>query len=174
MLTLTSAACATHETMARPPSVADIARINGFADKSGSMRVTSDLQPLGPPAAAFPPVVSAARLAPFGNGMVALQQRDGGAYLEPLVGLTSVTVRDRPRGALIGAGIGAAAGLGVSLLALLLLRSVGRDDPSRGVSNDCDKTCIIAPAVVTLSAAGAGAIIGTAVGSPRVFDFDRR
>src|SRR5436190_21714642 len=98
MLTVTMAACATHETMGRPPSVTDIARINAYADDHGPMRVRFDVDlppcvgydcqgPVVPREPASRTAVYATRVEPLSDGVVALRLRDGGAHVQPLVSL---------------------------------------------------------------------------------------
>jgi hypothetical protein len=182
MLTVTMAACATHETMGRPPSAGQIARINTYADDHGPMRVSYDVAPPScvgydcqTPAAAqrWSPrtAVYARRIEPIGEGTVALQLRDGGVQVQPLVSLDNVMVRNRPRGALIGAGVGAALSLGFTLLGLLLIYEVRPNDPPEGANTDCGKLCVTIPATMTVMGGIVGAVIGYSVAARRVFDF---
>jgi hypothetical protein len=179
--------CATHESLGRPPSPADLALVNAAA-AGRTLRV----EPIVPivqvgscaaggctaadtvRASQAVGVVDPVRVLASDGEHVTFGDAGGLPRTVPLAPVAGVSTLDRGRGALIG---GVAGGLGMGAIGLALgtwLASLPPWDPgSPPPPNQC-KDCEAAALAGLLAVEGVllGAGIGWAVGSRRYFDFD--
>ncbi len=163
--------CATHESVGRPPSAAEVAHINGLAAESGSMRIeyVKPFPPCGDGGCVLP--VSPVRIEYADNQQVAFLTSYGSVESVPTPVVTGVSAPDGV-GAVVGGLVGAAIGFALSFLAVSALEDFGRRSTEEDANKGCDPIC---PALMVTTTIGAG-VIGIALGkhqSRRTFDFDR-
>jgi hypothetical protein len=170
--------CLTTERVGRPPSPADIARINDAASH-GSLSVLSTPYaapelPASPRCAGggcdqpswargrpAPVAIATADARPLTHVLA-----DGGRADVPMQAVAAVDVSGTRRAELagVGAGVGAATMFGLAGMAYL----VGHMEPSAG---GCDATCASAFAIATVGGAAVGALIGAIGGNTHRFSF---
>jgi hypothetical protein len=172
-------ACAAHESVGRPPSFAEISRLNEFAARNGNAAGRVDY--VGPiPVCAADGVcqqsetvmVAQVESFEFVGDQLVVRTPNGAVGAVPSSAVDLISVKDHRLGALRGAGVGAGVGLGVSLALALFLTAVsglGEGRPNSG----CGFFCGWGIPVVTGLGALAGAGFGSNGGPPRTFQFDR-
>jgi hypothetical protein len=191
--------CFTSERVGRPPSAAEIARINGAVDEGRALVVEyskkADLPHPRKPAAGTcvagwcpsPPVeplcstAACAQLPPGFDHPARVQSADafkldlslknGARASLPLdwVDGLRVTGYGRARGAIIGASIGTGITASTLLVLVLALQGPKGNPIVPGQPHGCDAKCGGLFGLLTIQGALLGAIIGTAVGTPHEF-----
>jgi hypothetical protein len=158
--------CSTTERVGRPPSPAEIARINDAA-RAGRALVVEYAEPLQPQRLSDDPITVAAADAHD----VTFIMKDASPTTLPLssVAGVEVTADSRVRGAVIGGSLGAATELGA--LALLIAALQGTNDPGAPPSKGCEAKCVELFAIVAVEGALVGGLIGALIGTPRHFRF---
>ena len=179
---LLGAGCA-HERVGRPPSTGEIGYINQEAEQRGWFRIVYDEPPdracaagsCGEAIAAWRgfEVVEPIGLVAADPAWITFRTAAGEERAVPADLVAGVSVRDRPRGAAIGAGVGLAWGA-LTVAALYLLAAILPADPG-APREPCDDTCVargLAGYFIVPTAVGAA--IGYLVGARRTFDFGDR
>jgi hypothetical protein len=158
--------CSTTERVGRPPSPAEIARINDAA-RAGRALVVEYAAPLPPQRLADDPVT----VASADTHDVTFITKDASPATLPLssVAGVEVTADGRVRGAVIGGSIGAALELGA--LALFVNALQGTNDPGAPQSSGCNAKCGEFIAIIGIEGALVGSLIGALIGTPRHFRF---
>lgn len=159
-ISLLSTGCAEHLPL--PPTPADIARINEAArEENGYLRIEY-VEPIPPERAR---IARPSAIESFDDGYVSFRTAAGDLGVVRLDRIRGVTVKDRGRGALIGAGIGVAA-VAAAFAGFWLLTDRG-DGP--GI---CSRPCPVAGVVLPFAIAGAyGATIGVWISGRRTYLF---
>jgi hypothetical protein len=195
LTTITLSACATAESVGRPPSAAEIARINDAVQEGRALAVLGprvELPPPCPEGGCPQPVVQpigrcaggscgepsprpgrdAPRTIASADGWtITFNTKLGGALRLPLASVAGVKVSgaDRTRGALLGLAIGAGADAIIGGSILLLSRT---GDTNSNSAPSCDAGCVEVAFIAMIPALVAGAFVGSAIGVPRYFLFD--
>jgi hypothetical protein len=159
-ISLLSSGCAEHLPL--PPTPADIARINEAArEENGYLRIEY-VEPIPPERAR---IVRPSAIESFDDGYVSFRTAAGDLGVVRLDRIRGVTVKDRGRGALIGAGIGlVAVAAGLAGFWLLTDRGYGP-----GI---CSQPCPVSGIILPFAIAGAyGATIGVWISGRRTYLF---
>jgi hypothetical protein len=181
-LSLFAGGCVSVEHVGRPPSAAEIARINYEATTSTSfaVRYAPGVTPLLPgPQEACAGGACGPQTTADPSGVVGADAKNITFYLRnsqqatvPLASVEGVRVgRDRAHGALIGAIVFASVELGVVAVVAALLSGPPSDPGGPQPSSGCDAKCGEAIVVLGVGSALMGGLIGAAIGAPRVFQF---
>jgi hypothetical protein len=197
---LASSACATVEHVGRPPSAAEIARMNEAVEEGRALAILgADLPeiPRPPPCAAggcaqpqVQPLASCAggscgpppsrpvrdvprTIAGTDGWNMTFDTKLGGALTMPLSSIAGVKISgaDRARGAALGVTIGAGVD-GVVGAFIWMLSRTGDTSPAPNSSPGCRTACEEVIVIAMVPALVAGAIVGAAIGVPRYFLFD--
>jgi hypothetical protein len=182
---LLASGCGTYETVGRPPTVAEIARINAIAARGRGMKV--DYDDAGPcaggscvggsgkadAAARGELVIRPVSVASCDDRQITFNTAAGATRTIPTARVKGlkVSAADRDRTMLLGGSLGAAVGL-VAALSIYILAHADFPDQSVDAHPTCGTGCdalIIGFPVVTTIVAG---VIGHLIGSPRTFLFD--
>jgi hypothetical protein len=191
--------CLTSERVGRPPSAAEIARINGAVEQGRSLVVEyskkADLPhprkaPAGECVAGWcpsPPVeplcstAACAQLPPGFDQPARVQSADafnlnlslktGARASLPLdwIDGLKVTGYGRARGAIIGASIGTGITASTLLVLVLILQGPNGNPVVPGQPHGCDAKCGGLFGLITIEGALLGGIIGAVVGTPHEF-----
>jgi hypothetical protein len=174
--------CVAHETVGRPPSHADVERINMYAQEHGDLRLEY-VTPLPSCAAGacgregspggLPDEI--AMIADADARETAVWSRDGRMWKVPTSAIAAATARSRSRGAAVGALIGVAVGVGLTAAFIALSESGGFQDrdpsappPSPTSAGDVLKVGLLLSVTQGLGWAGLGYLFG----GRRSFDFE--
>ena len=159
-ISLLSSGCAEHLPL--PPTPADIARINEAArDENGYLRIEY-VEPIPPERAR---IVRPSAIESFDDGYVSFRTAAGDVSVVRLNRIRGVTVKDRTRGGLIGAGLGLALAA-ASLAGFWLLTDRGEG------GSFCSQPCHVENIVLPFAILGAfGAMMGFWISGRRTFLF---
>jgi hypothetical protein len=161
-----------YEHVGRPPSAAQVARINAWAEDSGALTVDYAVQPIGGANQAPPlPVIDPISIASCDDRQVTFNTAAGGtsALPTPLIKAIRVPRGARQHAAVVGAEIGVVTGVAYSLL-------IGAMIAAFSSNNTCDHDCGTVAVTMLALPVGfglAGGGIGYLVGGERVFRFEK-
>jgi hypothetical protein len=162
--------CTLHEQVLRPPTAADIARINETSASTNSWLRVEYVEPIA--SAQSVRVWQPAAIAAADVDRIDFRTREGAVQSVPTALVKGVTVKERPTGAAWGAGIGLASGAALFGAVYFLATHVIPHDEGSSSNWDCDRGCFATRIVPTVAVVGAiGGLIGYAIGARRTFEF---